>query len=369
MAASLECFPLDPASRSYTSDSDLELPQLSGSQTETENDTPPETPLRSRIPLRNSECYSCFGSSGGFVLSGLDEVGCSAVVPPPAHVFRPLSLITPSPIRASLNSFSSFGILNHDEDYGYDSEHEERVSARPAPLRLQSFRRGTREPPRTGHNEFRSNFSQMAFSSISKETRSTVSSPVTTPKLGGKPFEGASPSLPNRPRHPSPIEICSFDSAFRLFNRNEDLATGYSGAGSPRSMLSSVKDMIASPDLDQEALRRGLISTGVPFRVHKDRRNAATGLGLGWPLALRADNCSVPAMVSVTVTNQPSPRNPVLLKAPKISPVKWEDEDMSPLTLPLSMFSDSEGSYFEKTGLSVGGSSVAMESRILELEV
>ena len=297
MTASLKCFPLRYASLSYMFDSDLEFPQLSGSQTETENDTPPETPLRSRIPLKSSDFYSCSKNSGGRVLDGLDIDGCSAVVPPPTHVCQPLSLATPNPIRRYVNPSRSFVVTDHDEDYGYDSEHEGLVSARP--LRLRSFRHVTRETSRTCYNKSGLSFSRASALSTDVSTPSGILSSLSTPKLDWKPFQGASPSLPSRPRHPSPTEPCSQESALQLSTLNKDSVPVYGGTQSSRSISGSVREVLAAPDLDQEALQRGLASTGVSFRVHKDRRNTASGLGLGWPSVLPADNCRVPTVVPV----------------------------------------------------------------------
>lgn len=64
-----------------------------------------------------------------------------------------------------------------------------------------------------------------------------------------------------------------------------------------------------------------------------------------------------------------STRRPVPPKAPEICPVEWEDDEMSPLSLPLSMFLDSESGCFDETSFTIGDSSVRTGDRFLELGI
>ena len=56
-------------------------------------------------------------------------------------------------------------------------------------------------------------------------------------------------------------------------------------------------------------------------------------------------------------------------KAPVIDPVKWEDDDMSPLSLPLTAFADPGSRCFDESFFSVGDSSTTLKSHDLKLEV
>ncbi|KAG9085586.1 hypothetical protein FRC06_003539, partial [Ceratobasidium sp. 370] len=131
-------------------------------------------------------------------------------------------------------------------------------------------------------------------------------------------------------------------------------------------ILASLEDLFADPNLDHVALWRGLVSTGVPFRVQKDRKNEVTGLGYGWPSSSAEDTSRIPTVVPKSATGcfpvdswsggarsvDPfsmfhSPLDvsvpvvsPLSIKAPVIRPVEFSDEDeMSPLTLPESVLS------------------------------
>lgn len=304
MATTLECFPPHYASRSYTSDSDLELPQLSRSQTETENDTPPETPLRSRIPLDMTGVEYGLKKSDNHILDGTDAIGCRGAVPPPACIFQPLSLVTPNPTRPSLHYFHSFGIDNDEEDCGYDSEREGRGVARPTLSRFRTFRRGAEDTSSVNYGGSKVDIKQPGFSLISKEAHDLVPSPLSTPKLDGKQFQDGSPSLPKRPRHPSPIEHSLLDSAPQFTALDEGLVMQNADVESTRGALSSIREMLATLDLDQEALKLGLSGMGVPIRVQKDRRNTVTGLGLGRPSTLEEDNWRIPTVVPAAATSE-----------------------------------------------------------------
>lgn len=56
-------------------------------------------------------------------------------------------------------------------------------------------------------------------------------------------------------------------------------------------------------------------------------------------------------------------------KAPEISPIEREDEDMSPLILPLPVSLDSGHGYFDEAGSTLQVKSATMENRMLELEI
>ncbi|QRV90296.1 hypothetical protein RhiJN_18314 [Ceratobasidium sp. AG-Ba] len=233
---------------SCLSDSDLEPPLSFSDLTspnETENDTPPETPLRASL-LDGPDIYKRDGTKD-YAATGFNAV----------HVAEPLIVATPHPIRPPLPSFRTFTVAEQDKDRGYDSERESFV--RPPVPRFRSFRRS----------------SEVARSS-----------PLTTPSLGTSSGafwnanETVSP-VQKRPRHPPPMDVPP--------RRDIGIQT--------ESTLTPLEQLLDDPELDHAALWRGLISTGTPFRLNKDRSNQATGLGRGLPLGLAQDTSRVPTVV------------------------------------------------------------------------
>ncbi|QRV75573.1 hypothetical protein RhiJN_03588 [Ceratobasidium sp. AG-Ba] len=311
---------------SCLSDSDLEPPLSFSDLTspnETENDTPPETPLRDSL-LDGPEILKSHRAKDN-TATGFKTV----------HVAEPLIVATPHPIRPPLPSFRTFSVAEQDNDRGYDSERETFI--RPLVPRFRSFRRA----------------SEVARSS-----------PLTTPSLGTSSgaFWNANKNfspVQKRPRHPPPLDLPS----------RHDIGVQTDSAVSP------LEQLLDDPRLDHAALWRGLISTGIPFRLNKDRSNQATRLGRGLPSGLAQDTSRVPTVVpdpasglyprasSSTVewnsTIRPHRREPrpsvyrnsrrevglsnqtalvvdaSKLGAPVIAPLKISDEDeMSPLVLP-----------------------------------
>ncbi|KAG8695414.1 hypothetical protein FRC12_006949 [Ceratobasidium sp. 428] len=320
----------------YSSDSDLEPPQLSETPNETENDTPPETPLRSSI-LDDFSFTKYYGIKDTSTRNGTS--GNKALIPP-VHIAEPLVVATPHPIRPSFQSFRSFPAVerhrSQERDVGYDSEREGPI--RPSLPRFRSWRR-------------------------SPEVMK--SSPLTTPKLGTSSGagifwnnDGSSP-VAKRPRHPPPMDVPQ--------SERRDI-----GIQTDRTILSSLEDLLADPDIDHAALWRGIVSTGVPFRVRKDRRNAMTGLGRGWPSDLAQDTSRIPTVVPRpenelfpawlgswrsdelggirAVDPILAPSRPLSMNAPVIGPVEFSDEDdMSPIALPESVLSPEDRLFLAYT--------------------
>ncbi|KAG9127664.1 hypothetical protein FRC07_011048 [Ceratobasidium sp. 392] len=294
----------------YSSDSeDLEPPQLSETPNETENDTPPETPLRSSI-LDDFSFAKYYGIKDPVV--------------PPVHIAQPLVVANPHPVRPPLHSFRTFPIterqISQEKDGGYDSEREAPI--RPSLPRFRSYRRSPEVMMR--------------------------SSPLTTPKLGTSAGilwanDGSSP-IAKRPRHPPPPETRDF------------------GIQTDRTPFTALEELLADPNVDHAALWSRLVSTGIPFKAHKDRRNEVTGLGHGFPSSLAQDTSRIPTVVPkprlpAGSENDPSrswrPVDPfpaIGLEAPIISPVEFSDEDdMSPITLPASVLSPEDRLFLDFT--------------------
>ncbi|KAG8741491.1 hypothetical protein FRC10_002742 [Ceratobasidium sp. 414] len=341
----------------YSSDSDLEPPHLSETPNETENDTPPETPLRSSILMDDFQFSKFYGIKDSSTTCG-SLVNKPIVLP--VHIAEPLIVANPHPIRPSLQSFRTLTLADRhapqERDGGYDSECEgHHATVRPTLPRFRSHRRSPE-------------------GMIS-------SSPLTTPKLGAglgtEEFwnNGGGSPISRRPRHPPPMDIPS-----ALVNERRDVGTQTDPIRKD-FMLASLGDLFADPNLDHAALWRGLVSTGVPFRVQKDRKNEATALGHGWPSSLAEDTSRIPTIVPkyaagllpawldsgravdlFPVLNSNLNVNarvvsPLSVKVPVIRPVEFSDEDeMSPIALPESVLSLKDklflditraGDYFE----------------------
>ncbi|KAG9076406.1 hypothetical protein FS749_011817 [Ceratobasidium sp. UAMH 11750] len=216
----------------YSSDSDLEPPQLSETPNETENDTPPETPLRSSILMDNFEFSKFYGIKDLPTTSGSPS---NKPVVPPVHIAEPLIVANPHPIRPPLQSFRTFTLadrhVSQERDGGYDSEREGyHTTVRPTLPRFRSYRRS---PEGVGR-----------------------SSPLTTPKLGtGSGAEvfwnndGNSP-VARRPRHPPPMDV-----PFMLVKERRDIGIQTDPIRKD-PMLASLEELFTDPNLDRAALWR-----------------------------------------------------------------------------------------------------------------
>ncbi|CCO33335.1 hypothetical protein BN14_07410 [Rhizoctonia solani AG-1 IB] len=315
--------PFVPRRSTMESDSDMDSnPHLSEGFTETDNDTPPETPLRATMGLGNEDQYTECG------IKPDQNASCARtpVMPAPARFSEPLQIATPNPIRPVPYAIRSFGCSNLDEeDRGYDSERE----------------------GRPGFRRFRS------FQSLATEHDKNIAKRPGLPTRAAsfvvrKPGEGrfASTSGPGfhffqhgfhnspRPRQPSPmIPISSNEPIPDTVGCSAEVPALEEILGHPLSHEEEAQlwsDLMTCPleNIDVPAL--------APAPLVKNRSNESTGLGLGLPASIEADTWRVATVV---------PRGPAVDSSPQcadtpgISPVLYDDTDLSPLTLPRPLVS------------------------------
>ncbi|KAB5591735.1 hypothetical protein CTheo_4849 [Ceratobasidium theobromae] len=341
------------------SDSDMDAPQLSDALTETENDTPPETPLRSTMMISAVDKCHSFDTKERFpeisnksYSSNLDvplirQAG-SPAIPPPAHVFEPLVVANPRPIRPAIHSFRSFGVEFDEEDGGYHSEREGRPANRPILPRFRSYHlvpnsdqgRSIPVKPKLTHR---------ASSFLVGQPREHGPSPLSTPTQGSGSFHSKPPPPHGRPRHPPPMDAppaINFDSSIDNYSKgpgffiHDNTSNELVGEAHPDSSKSSLVNLL----VDEAELSAC---------VRKDRSNKSTGLGLGLPASLEGDTWRTPTAVPAQTNGQQliinlsgmEILNQIIaecalacvsncMKAPGIHAIQCDDSDMSPLVLP-----------------------------------
>lgn len=255
-------------------DSDIEAPQLSEAFTETDNDTPPETPSRPTMTLDSPDELQSCGIKEGCVeipnnlgSSDSDMLHGSPIIPPPAHVSEPLVVATPHPIRPAVRSFRLFGAELDEEDAGYHSDHEfgPQPTNRPKLPRIRSNHlaphsdQGRSGPvtPKLAHGLY----------SFLKQPREHGPSPLSTPIQASRPR--ASPFL-GRPSHPPPV-------ADAIHNLTRNIGDSLIGGHRPTTGCDPIEEMEPSPDL-------GVLpnETVLSTCVRNDRSNEIPGLEDTW---------------------------------------------------------------------------------------
>ncbi|CAE6397444.1 unnamed protein product [Rhizoctonia solani] len=294
------------------SDSDMDSePHLSETLTETDNDTPPETPLRATMGLNSIDHMpKCEQNE--------DSSSCNRtpMMPAPPHFSEPLHLATPNPIRPVPHAIRSFGCGLDEEDKGYDSERE----GRPGLPRLRSFQSPNVTPDKTSAK--RSGVPRRA-SFVIRRSGEETSTPTLRSGLQVSP----------RPHQPSPMAPLDTNlSAPDSDGWSTELPTLEEIFGhplSPEEQVQLLSDLMSSP-LEN-------VDFSAPLVPVKNRSNESTGLGLGLPVSLEGDTWRVPTVVPRQPTIDLSP--PLSADTPGISPVLCDDSDLSPLTLPLPLIS------------------------------
>ncbi|CUA72668.1 hypothetical protein RSOLAG22IIIB_04988 [Rhizoctonia solani] len=294
-----------PQTYMVESDSDMDSePHLSETHTETENDTPPETPLRATMGVDHlTKCET----------KHIEDSSCvrTPMMPAPPHFSEPLHLATPNPIRPVPRAIRSFGCMGLDEDdRGYDSERE----GRPGLPRFRSFQSPGVTPDKA--NAKKPGLPRRATSFAIRRSGE----------------EASIPSLSSSPRlhQPSPLPV--LDTNIPAPDWATDLPTLEEIFGhplSPEEQVQLLSDLLLSPLDDFEF--------PAPVLSPKDRSNEATGLGLGFPVSLEGDTWRIPTVVPGHFPIDSSP--PQSADTPGISPVLCDDSDLSPLSLPLPLVS------------------------------
>ncbi|KAJ1300026.1 hypothetical protein OPQ81_002173 [Rhizoctonia solani] len=315
------CPPLEPIPNPFLpqacmieSDSDMDSePHLSEALTETDNDTPPETPLRPTMEMDNGDHFVKREAKE----LELEDSSCSRtpVMPAPAHFSEPLHLATPNPIRPVPHAIRLFGCTKLDEeDKGYDSERE----GRPGLPRLRSFQLSNASQDKTCMK--RPGLPRRAASFIIGHSGERIS--TDTPRSGLQ----SSP----RPRQSSPlVPLDTNQPVLDMINwstRPLTLEEIFGHPLSPEEEALLLSDLIAHP----------LENLDVPAPA-KDRSNEATGLGLGLPVSLEGDTWRIPTVVPRQPNTESPP--PECANTPSISPIHCDDLDLSPLSLPAPLIS------------------------------
>ncbi|KAF8751509.1 hypothetical protein RHS01_08469 [Rhizoctonia solani] len=292
--------PLEPAfgpflhrSNMMESDSDIDSnPHLSEGFTETDNDTPPETPLRAKIELTGED--QCTQHRTKEAQNG--SCGRTPVMPAPAHFSEPLQIATPDPIRPVPYAIRSFGCSKLEEDdRGYDSERE----------------------GRPGLRKFRS-FQSLAIEQTNL-LRNVLDYLLERLLLWFDSQEGQ--DVRQKFRHSRIIlDPLSPEEEAQLWS---DLVTCPLEDADP-------------PATDSKA---------------KDRSNESTGLGLGLPVALEGGAwrmlATVPRQSAGMLDKSPrghsnnliADYSPECANTPGIYPILYDDTDLSPLNLPQPLVS------------------------------
>ncbi|KAH7325274.1 hypothetical protein B0J17DRAFT_681734 [Rhizoctonia solani] len=282
----------------FDSDMDSE-PHLSEALTETDNDTPPETPLRATMGL---------DAEDNLAKCEIDQNEDS-----PAHFSEPLHLATPNPIRPVPYAIRSFGCTNLDEeDRGYDSERE----GRPGLPRFRSFQSSNITPDKT--NAKRPGLPRRAASFVVRQPGEGLSTPTLKPEF--QPSHSHSPIVPLDDRQ-------SVSNSPDWSSELPTLEEIFGHPLSPEEEAQLFSELLASP----------LESLDVDASPVKDRCNEATGLGLGLPTSFEDDTWRFPTMVPRQPNIESSP--PECADTPGISPVLCDDLDLSPLSLPVPLVS------------------------------
>ncbi|CAE6448477.1 unnamed protein product [Rhizoctonia solani] len=312
---------------SYTMESDSDMdsnPHLSEGFTETDNDTPPETPLRPAMGLGGEDQYTqC-------VMKQDQNASCARtpVMPAPARFSEPIQIATPNPIRPVPYAIRSFGCSNMDEeDRGYDSERE----GRPGFRRFHSF-----QSLNSGQDKMvakRPGLPTRAASFMVRQPGEGRSTPTSRSGFRCSPrFRQHEFQYSLRPRQPSPmVPINSNEPAPDIVGCSVEIPTPEEIFGHP---LSPEEEAQLWSDLMTCPLES--IDVPVPAPIIKDRSNERTGLGLGLPPSVEGDTWRVPTVVPRQPTIDSSPE---CADTPGISPVLYDDADLSPLTLPQPLIS------------------------------
>ncbi|CAE6489870.1 unnamed protein product [Rhizoctonia solani] len=300
---------VDPRAYMMGSDSDMDSePHLSEALTETDNDTPPETPLRPTMELGSAD------NLAKHEMKQSEDSSRTPVMPAPAHFSEPLQLATPNPIRPVPYAIRSFGCTRmEEEDRGYDSERE----GRPGFPRYRSFQSPSATQEKTCAK--RPALPRRAASFMVRQSGEGMSTPTSRSGFQSSP----------RPRQPSPLvplDVCQpVLDAVDWSTELPSLEEMFGHPLSPEEEAQLLSDLIACP----------LEIIDVPTPA-KDRSNEATGLGLGLPLSLEGDTWRTPTVVP---RQQNVDSSPECTDTPGISPVLCDDSDLSPLTLPLPLVS------------------------------
>ncbi|GAB1525216.1 hypothetical protein RhiTH_008373 [Rhizoctonia solani] len=339
--------PLEPAfgpflhrSNMMESDSDIDSnPHLSEGFTETDNDTPPETPLRAKIELTGED--QCTQHRTKEAQNG--SCGRTPVMPAPAHFSEPLQIATPDPIRPVPYAIRSFGCSKLEEDdRGYDSERE----GRPGLRKFRSFQSLAIEQDKPAAK--RPGLPTRATSFVVRQPgggKSTVTSgPVTyhSPRFHKHGFQ-YSP----RPPHPTPmVPINSNQPIPDIAGCSAEVPPLEDNFGHPLSPEEEAQlwsDLVTCPleDADPPATDSKA----------KDRSNESTGLGLGLPVALEGGAwrmlATVPRQSAGMLDKSPrghsnnliADYSPECANTPGIYPILYDDRDLSPLNLPQPLVS------------------------------
>ncbi|CAE7131438.1 unnamed protein product [Rhizoctonia solani] len=305
---------VNPLPRVHMAESDSDMdsePHLSETLTETDNDTPPETPLRATMGLDQVGHFSKCEMKE-------NEDSRTPKMPAPPHFSEPLHLATPNPIRPVPHAIRSFGCTGMDEeDKGYDSERE----GRPGLPRFRSFQSPNVTPDKTIVK--RPALPRRAVSFVVRQPGQGASTPTFRSGLQSSPRpRQVSPMAPLDTNIPVPDSV---DWSTELPTLDEIFGHPLS----PEEQVQLLSDLLLSPLEDFEFPS--------PILPSKDRSNEATGLGLGLPAALEGDTWRIPTVVARQPNGGSSP--PQSADTPGISPVLCDDSDLSPLSLPLPLIS------------------------------